>query len=132
MGIKSILTIVVGYYFASNGASSIIVTSNTIYGIENTSFLKRRLKAFLMTFIIVLLFIFMVIVPVFGNKITEMIAFVNMNQKVTDRVLYVFNFIKGPITWFIMFFFIKILYTMAPDKKVESRYVNKGAIFTPL
>lgn len=130
MGIKSILTIVIGYYFASNGASSIIVTSNTIYGIENTSFLKRRLKAFLMTFIIVLLFIFMVIVPVFGNKITEMIAFVNMNQKVTDRVLYVFNFIKGPITWFIMFFFIKILYTMAPDKKVESRYVNKGAIFT--
>ena len=85
-----------------------------------------------MTFIIILLFIFMIIVPVLGNKITEMIAYVNMNQSVTDKVLAVFNFIRGPITWFIMFVFIKMIYTMAPDKKIESRYTNKGAIFTTI
>ena len=130
LGVKYIITILFGYYFASNGAASIIVTSNTIYGIENTSFIKRRIKAFLMTFIIILLFIFMIIVPVLGSKITEMIAYVNMNQSVTDKILSVFNFLRGPITWFIMFVFIKMIYTMAPDKKVESRYVNKGAIFT--
>jgi len=130
LGIKYIITIIIGYYFASNGAASIIVTSNTIYGIENTSFLKRRIKAFLMTFIIILLFIFMIIVPVMGTKITEMIAYVNMNQSVTNKILAVFNFLKGPITWFIMFIFIKLIYTMAPDKQTESRHVNKGAIFT--
>lgn len=129
-GIKYIITIIIGYYFASNGAASIIVTSNTIYGIENTSFFKRRIKAFLMTFIIILLFIFMIIVPVMGSKITEMIAYVNMNQSVTNKILAVFNFLKGPITWFIMFIFIKLIYTMAPDKKTESRHTNKGAIFT--
>ena len=129
-GLKYIITILVGYYFASNGAASIIVTSNTIYEIENTSFIKRRIKAFLMTFIIILLFIFMIIVPVLGSKITEMVAYVNMNQSVTNKILAVFNFLKGPITWFIMFIFIKMIYTMAPDKKIESRYVNKGAIFT--
>lgn len=132
LGFKYIITIIVGYYFASNGAASIIVTSNTIYGIKNTSFFKRRLKAFLMTFIIILLFIFMIIVPVLGSRITEMIAYVNMKQSVTDKILSVFNFLKGPITWFIMFVFIKMIYTMAPDKKVESRYVNKGAIFTTI
>ena len=130
LGSKYIITILLGYYFASNGAASIIVTSNTIYGIENTSFLKRRIKAFLMTLIIILLFIFMIIVPVLGTKITEMIAYVNMNQSVTNKILAVFNFLKGPITWFIMFVFIKMIYTMAPDKKIESRYVNKGAVFT--
>ena len=130
LGAKYILTILIGYYFASNGAASIIVTSNMIYGVDNTPFLKRRIKAFLMTFIIILLFIFMIIVPVLGNKITEMIAYVNMNQSVTDKILSVFNFLKGPITWFIMFVFIKMIYTMAPDKKTESRYTNKGAIFT--
>lgn len=129
-GIKYIITILIGYYFASNGAASIIVSSNTIYGIENTSFIKRRIKAFLMTFIIILLFIFMIIVPVMGTKITEMIAYVNMNQTVTNKILAVFNFLKGPITWFIMFIFIKLIYTMAPDKKTESRHTNKGAIFT--
>lgn len=132
LGAKYIVTILSGYYFASNGAASIIVTSNTIYGIDNNSFIKRRIKAFLMTLIIILLFIFMIIVPVLGTKITEMVAYVNMNQSVTNKILSVFNFLKGPITWFIMFVFIKMIYTMAPDKKVESKYVNKGAIFTTI
>ena len=130
LGVKYIITILLGYYFASNGAASIIVTSNAIYGIENTTFIKRRIKALLMTIIIILLFIFMIIVPVLGTKITEMIAYVNMNQSVTNKILAVFNFLKGPITWFIMFIFIKMIYTMAPDKKTESRHMNKGAIFT--
>ncbi len=130
LGVKYIITILIGYYFASNGAASLIVTSNTIYGVENTPFLKRRIKAFVMTLIIILLFIFMITVPVLGRKITEMIAYVNMNQSVTDKILAVFNFIRGPITWFIMFIFIKMIYTMAPDKRIESRYTNKGAIFT--
>lgn len=130
LGVGYIITMFLGYYFASNGAASIIVTSNSIYGIENRPFLKRRIKAFLMTFIIILLFIFMITVPVLGNKITEMIAYVNMKQSVTTKILQVFNFLKGPITWFIMFIFIKLIYTMAPDKKTESRHTNKGAIFT--
>lgn len=129
-GAGYIITMLVGFYFASNGAASIIVTSNSIYGIDNSPFIKRRVKAFLMTFIIILLFLFMITVPVLGNKITEMIAFVNMKQSVTTKILQVFNFLKGPITWFIMFIFIKLLYTMAPDKKTESRHTNKGAIFT--
>lgn len=132
LGAGYIITILIGYYFASNGAASIIVTSNSIYGIENTPFLKRRIKAFLMTFIIILLFIFMIIVPVLGIKITEMIAYVNMKQSVTTKILQVFNFLRGPITWFIMFIFIKMIYTIAPDKKTESRHTNKGAIFTTI
>ena len=130
LGAGYIITMLLGYYFASNGAASLIVTSNSIYGLENQSFIKRRIKAFLMTFIIILLFIFMIIVPVLGSKITEMIAYVNMKQSVTTKILQVFNFLKGPITWFIMFIFIKLIYTMAPDKKTESRHTNKGAIFT--
>ena len=55
------LTLAIGYYIASNGAASIIVTSNAIYNIPNTSFLKRRIKAIIMTFLIVLLFMFILI-----------------------------------------------------------------------
>ena len=33
LGFRYIITILIGYYFASNGAASIIVTSNTIYGV---------------------------------------------------------------------------------------------------
>lgn len=124
------LTLFVGFVIASNGATSIIVTSNSIYGIPNTNFIRRKTKAVIMTFIIVILFIFILIVPVFGKSIIEAITFVNMNETITNTITFVFNLLKGPITWFIIFCFIKILYTMAPDRKLESIYVNYGAVFT--
>jgi membrane protein len=85
-----------------------------------------------MTFIIVLLFLFILVVPVFGNKIIEMVEYVNLNESITKTIVFSFNLMKGPVAWFIIFCFIKILYTMAPDRKIPSSYVNYGAIFTTI
>ena len=122
--------IVMGYFLASNGPASIIVTSNIIYGEEQTSFLKRRFKAIIMTFFLVLLFIFMLIVPVFGNKIVELFQYVDIDSSITTKVTNIISLLQGPITWLIMYFFIKILYTLAPNKRVLSKSVGYGAIFT--
>ncbi len=123
-------TLLIGFYIASNGAASIVVTSNAIYEIPDSSYLRRRTKAIVMTILIVILFLFILIVPVFGKKIIEIITLVNMNETITKTITFTFNLCKGPITWFIIFCFIKILYTMAPDRKLESIYVNYGAVFT--
>ncbi len=123
------LTLLIGFYIAGNGAASIIVTSNAIYGIPDTSFFRRRIKAMIMTMLIVILFIFILIVPVFGNNIIDMVEYVNMNETITKTIVFVFHLLKGPITWFIIFCFIKIIYTMAPDRRVASSYVNYGAFF---
>lgn len=129
-GIGFFLVVIVGYFIASNGPASIIITSNTIYGEKQEGFFRRRLKALIMTFVLVLLFIFMLIVPVFGTKIIELFKFVDLNSNVTDNVSMIITFLQGPITWLIMYFFIKILYTMAPNKKIRSKSVGYGAIFT--
>ncbi len=129
-GIGFFLVVIIGYFIASNGPASIIITSNTIYGEKQEGFFKRRLKALIMTFVLVLLFIFMLIVPVFGTKIIELFKFVDLNSNVTDNVSMIITFLQGPITWLIMYFFIKILYTMAPNKKVRSKNVGYGALFT--
>ena len=129
-GIGFFLVVIVGYFIASNGPASIIITSNTIYGEKQEGFFRRRLKAIIMTFVLVLLFIFMLIVPVFGTKIIELFKFVDLNSNVTDNVSMIITFLQGPITWLIMYFFIKILYTMAPNKKIRSKNVGYGAIFT--
>ena len=129
-GFGFFMVIVVGYFIASNGPASIIITSNTIYGEKQEGFFRRRLKAIIMTFFLVLLFIFMLIVPVFGNKIVELFEFVNLNNSITENVGTVMHFLQGPITWLIMYFFIKILYTMAPNKRVRSKSVGYGALFT--
>lgn len=129
-GFGVFMVIVVGYFIASNGPASIIITSNTIYGEKQEGFFRRRLKAIIMTFFLVLLFIFMLIVPVFGNKIVKLFEFVNLNSSITKNVGTVMLFLQGPITWLIMYFFIKILYTIAPNKRVRSKNVGYGALFT--
>ena len=124
------IVVIVGYFTATNGPASIIVTSNIIYGEEPGSFFTRRLKAIIMTFFLVLLFIFMLVVPVFGTKIIELFQFVNLDSAITEKVTTIITLLQGPITWLIMYFFIKILYTIAPNKKVKSKSVGYGALFT--
>ena len=130
VGFNFIITIIIGLYIASNGADAIILASNTIYNIESKSWLKRRLKALGMMFILVILLLFMLIVPVFGNTIINLVEEVNINPIITNRIVAVFEFLKGPITWIIMFIIIKMLYSIAPDDVNSKRVVNYGAIFT--
>jgi membrane protein len=129
-GIHFFIISIIGFYIASNGANSIITTSNAIYGIKNKSWGRRRLKAFGMTLLIVILLIFMLIVPVFGNTIIELIKDVYSNTKITNKVIEIFNLLKGPVSWLIIFIIIKILYSIAPDRKRRNRVINYGAVFT--
>jgi len=126
------ITLIVGYVIASNGAASLITSSNMIYGIKNESFLKRRIKAFIMILIIILLFVFLLIFNVFGDKIIEMFQIMDISKKMLINITLIISVLKGPISWFIIFLFIKIIFTMAPDKKIQAREVNKGAIFTSI
>ena len=131
-GLGFMVAVLIGYFIASNGSASIIITANNIYGEEQNSFFVRRMKAIIMTFILVVLFIFMLIVPVFGDKIIELFQYVNISGTVTDKVEYVITLFQGPITWVIIYFFIKILYTIAPNRKIKSKSVGYGAIFTSI
>ena len=129
VGIHFIITLIFGLYIASNGADSIITTSNAIYNNKNKSWIKRRIKALGISFLIVLLLLFMLIVPVFGNTITNLVKEVNLNNTITKQILVIFALFEGPISWVIMFVFIKIIYTIAPDKKM-SGVIDYGAWFT--
>ena len=127
-----ILIIIIGLYFASNGASSIIVTSNTIYGIEDQGFLRRKIKAIIMTLFMIILFLFILVVPLFGDSIVSLINNLNINDQFNNTLVAAIRILNGPLSWFIIFFFIKILYTMAPDKNIPSSQTTYGAIFTSI
>ena len=132
LGLKFFFSLLIGFFIASNGADSIIVTSNTIYKSDNSIYLRRRIKAIIMTLVIVMLFVFILLGPVFGNMIVDAVKFVNLNSYVSLKIEQVFRLLKGPISWFVMFMFIKIIYTMAPDRKIPSSYTTYGAIFTTI
>ena len=127
-----IFYMITGFIVASNGAHSIILTSNILYDIPHSEFLKRRIKALFLTVLLVNLFIFVIVFLAFGNVIVRFILDLQFMEKVSKSVYYIFVFLKWPIAFFLIFFLIKMIYTMAPDKKIPSHYVNKGAMFTTL
>ena len=130
VGLKLTVVIVVCYYLASNGAASVIVTSNTIYGVKNGGWLQRRFKAIVMSIIFVFLLVMLLIIPIFGDQIINLIKMVNLNSNITYIIVTVFNLLKSPIMWIFLFLLIKIIYVLSPDRKIIAHNANYGAIFT--
>jgi membrane protein len=126
------ITLGSGYFIASNGMASIIVSANSIYGIEDSGFFRRRLKSILMELFVVILFLFILIVPVFGNEIIRLLEYVNFESTIAYGIIKTLTNISGPLSWIVIFLAIQILYKIAPDKKIPWRSTIGGAIFTTI
>ena len=131
ISLTSIITILIGFFIASNGAASMIVTSNAIYGIKDRGFIRRRVKAVIMTFFIVFLFTFILIFPLFGTTIINILDLLTKSS-ITSKIQFIINILRGPLSWLIIFVIIKILYSMAPDENIPSSQTTYGALFTSI
>lgn len=120
------------FLLASNGTHSMIITSNEIYKLEPDSILKRRLKAIMMIFIMLGLFLFLFIVPVCGDTIFALLRYYLEDFKPIEIIYQIYQLLKYPIIIFILYGNIRLLYTIAPDEKVASITTRKGAIFTTI
>ena len=110
-----------GFILASNGPHSMIIGSNILYKVKDKDFLTRRIKAILMTVIMVILFLFVLIVPAFGDKIVSLIIEFIKNFQIRNMISVTYKILKYPTSLLIIYFFIKLLYTMAPDTTIKSR-----------
>lgn len=123
---------IVGFILVSNGTNSLIVASDELFGIPSDNYLKRRIKAFFMIILLMALFIFTVLVLAYGNILAKIIISQNIFSDVSEELYFFFVLLKWPIALILMFFAIKLLYTIAPDDKIPSKYMNYGALFTTL
>lgn len=118
------------FILASNGTHSMIITSNEIYKIECDQVLKRRVKAILMTFILVSLLIFLLIVPVYGDSILALALEYTNHDPRAVVIGGIYQTLKYPLSIALIYLNIKLLYTIAPDKSIKARTTTYGAIFT--
>lgn len=125
-----IVLLILGFVLASNGAHAVILTSNELYKIDGSSYITRRIKAFFLTIILLLMFVFALVVLAFGNIILKFILNLEIFSYISFDVYSLFILLKWPISFVIIFCLVKAMYTMAPDRKIGSQYVNKGALFT--
>lgn len=127
-GSFSIYSIIFGFYIASNGACSIIVASNMLFKLEDSDFIKRRIKALFMLILLVLLFLFMLIVLGYGNTIFNLVLGY-FKLEIPEFMYGVFFILKWTIGISIIFILIKLLLTFAPDYPIPSKKMNRGALF---
>lgn len=125
-------SMLIGYIFASNGAHSIIVCSNTLYDIPHSNYLSRRIKALFLTIILVVLFVFTLFVLAFGNSILQFILSTSFFGSFGDKIYYLFLLLKWPIAIIFIFFMIKLIFTVSPDATIKSSNTTKGAFFTTI
>lgn len=125
-------SIILGYIVASNGAHSIIVSCNTLYGLEYSSYLKRRIKALFITILLLALFVFSLIVLAFGNNILKFILSMNIFDNIGDKIYYLFLLLKWPIAIIVIYIMIKLIFILAPDSVIKSKITTRGAFFTSI
>ncbi|MBR3898356.1 MAG: YihY/virulence factor BrkB family protein [Bacilli bacterium] len=124
------LIAILGFILVSNGTYSIIVTSNQVFGIKDGDYLRGRLKALFMIFLLLFLFVFVFIVLAYGNNIFRYIINLDIFSNVRDSLSLIFFFFRWPVAFLILFWFLKVFYTVAPDEKISGKFMNKGALFT--
>ena len=120
------------FILASNGPHSMIISSNIIYKVENKDFLTRRVKALIMTIILVILLLFLFLVPAYGDKILTLITIFIQNDAINHTINLTYGILKYPVSFVLIYFCIKLLYTMAPDKQIKSKTTTYGALFTTI
>lgn len=130
MQINGVFLILILYIFvASNAPSSIIVSSNMLYGVKQPRFLKLKIKAAIMTIMLVMLILFVIIVPLLGDTILRIVVEV-VNTDYLYQYTWIYQVVKALVSFFIIYIIIKMLYTFAPDKKIKSSMTTRGSLFT--
>lgn len=128
VGISNILA----FFLASNGTYAIINASDALYKIDNKDEIKKRVSSLFILLIIITLLLFLVVVPMFGENIINLMHKAKILEYYVDEITIIFNILKWPLTLFIIYFNIKLIYSIAPSKNVKSKETTLGAMFTTI
>ena len=120
------------FFLASNGTFAIINASDALYKIENKDQIKKRVSSLVILIIIIMLLLFLAIVPIFGENIINLMHKAKILDRYVNEIIIIFNIFKWPLTLFIIYFNIKLIYTIAPSKKIKSKETTMGAMFTTI
>ena len=85
-----------------------------------------------MMLVVIMLLLFTLSVPVFGNTIFKIIATLNNGSNIRSLAIKIYAILKYPLSLVFIFVAIRLLYIMAPDKKIKRKNVLYGSLFTTI
>ena len=130
-GFEIIVLVISALFLASRATKAIILTANNIYEVKKNG-ISDFIKSVIITFLIIMLFVFIVIIPILGGKILLLIDGKPEFSFISNNILFLIEILRWPVSLIVVFFLIKFIYTLTPNKKIISKSVNKGTLFTTL
>lgn len=120
------------FLLASNGTYALIITANEIYNKEEETMIRKRIKAILMTFVLVGILFFLLTITVFGNLFFQVLEKYSTNKELVLTLSNCYDYLKVPLSIILIYFNVKQLYKMAPTSKISTNLSKYAAIFTTI
>lgn len=111
----------VALFVGSNGLNAVMRGSDSLYGFKANNPLSRRLKAICLTLFLVVLVLVGVAIIGFGEYLITALP---------GNVQEIFGLLRWLLFALLAFMSVKLIYMIAPCRRVSSRFTNTGALFT--
>lgn len=130
--ISILFFLIMAIWLSSNGAYAIITASDLVYDLKPQKYIPKKVKSIIMTFLLIAIVIFMLVMLAFGDLILKWLGGITILTNVILKVSSVYTLIKYPLSFIMIYFGIKLIYTIAPNKVIPSSSVTLGSLFTSI
>ncbi|MEC2057078.1 YihY/virulence factor BrkB family protein [Peribacillus psychrosaccharolyticus] len=111
---------------ASNGMNAFIHAMNIAFDVEETrNFIKARLISIVLTLVLIFAFIVVLVLPVFGSTIINMIEYVVPLSESFESLI---NLLRWVVALAVLVIVLTTLYRFAPNKQYPFKQVIPGAV----
>ena len=130
MDYNIIILIVSALLLVSKGTKSMIIVADTIYDIKDKPTIKTTIKSILLAIQLIVLLLFLIVFPILGTKILRLLDNFKIVSNLTDNFIHIFNLLKWPVTMFVIYINLKIIYKLSPNQPIPEDSVITGSVFT--
>ena len=130
MDYNIIILIVSALLLVSKGTKSMIIVADTIYDIKDKPTIKTTIKSILLAIQLIVLLLFLIVFPILGTKILCLLDNFKIVSNLTDNFIHIFNLLKWPVTMFVIYINLKIIYKLSPNQPIPEESVITGSVFT--
>ncbi len=123
IGLLNIFTL----YVSSRGMYAIVDASNSLYKVPNRSVTKDRLKSVLILLLLIFSLLILILIPILGSKLLDFLGKYNI---VTSNITNIYHVLKWPITFWVIFINVILIYIISPSVKLKVKDVMVGAFTT--
>lgn len=123
IGLLNLLTL----YASSKGMYAVVEASNSLYKVPNRSITKDRLKSLLILLLLIFSLLILILIPIIGGKLLDFLSKYNI---IANNITIIYHVLKWPITFWVIFINVILIYMISPSVKLKVKDVMVGAFIT--